>query len=291
MSEGDKQIQKSRGQLWLDEILTDERSQAVEKIVDGTGVTMAQMQGSLMEAALSNPDIMEAKPASVFRSVLQAARLGVVPSGMRNGAYYSIYAGECKLGLGYGALTELAVRFGNVRRYTTAAVYPADDFYVEQGTSPSIKHCPNHTSPTAQAYAYYAIAWFEDGSFEFEVMRRDQIDHVKSKSRNQNGPWKSDYDEMAKKTVLLRLHKRIPMPAVVSEAVEIANEADGYDFPIRRGVRNEASTIDRVLPGRDAEEGEPDAGEPTDEQLANQPDFDPSDLDIPEGGGAKETMF
>lgn len=220
---------RSQSVLWIESILTDERSGVVKSVCEGTGVSLSKLNASLMEAALSNPAIMQANPASVFRSVLQAARLGIAPTGMRNGAYYSVYGSDCKLGLGYGALNELAVRFGKVTRFTLGKVHPNDLFTFRQGDDAKLVHEPAFQDLGGEPYAYYAVAWFADGSREAEVMRREEVESIRRRARNQNGPWKTDFDEMAKKTVLIRLHKRLVIDSVVGEAIDVANDED-FDF-------------------------------------------------------------
>jgi hypothetical protein len=58
----------------------------------------------------------------------------------------------------------------------------------------------------------FAIAKTKDGGVYMEVMGRSQIEQVRNVSRaKDNGPWGPWYSEMARKTVIRRLSKRLPM--------------------------------------------------------------------------------
>jgi len=59
-------------------------------------------------------------------------------------------------------------------------------------------------------------------------MTREDIDSVRSRSRaGQSGPWVTDYNEMAKKTVFRRLTKWIPLSAEIRDAYE--RDADSFE--------------------------------------------------------------
>jgi len=60
--------------------------------------------------------------------------------------------------------------------------------------------------------AAYGAAKFKDGEGHFEVMYKADIEAIRTRSRaKDDGPWITDYDEMARKTVIRRLCKYLPM--------------------------------------------------------------------------------
>jgi hypothetical protein len=77
----------------------------------------------------------------------------------------------------------------------------------------------------------YAIALLANGLTKQCVMMKEDVDRIRSKSRSSsNGPWVTDYDEMAKKTVIKRLCKLLPygLPAFAPafNKVEIAHNLE-----------------------------------------------------------------
>jgi len=58
----------------------------------------------------------------------------------------------------------------------------------------------------------YAVARLKDGGIQREVMTTAEVEKIRKKSRaGQSGPWKEHWDEMAKKTVIRRLVKLLPI--------------------------------------------------------------------------------
>jgi recombination protein RecT len=83
----------------------------------------------------------------------------------------------------------------------------------------------------------YAVAHLKGGGVQFEVMPKREVDAIRARSRSGNeGPWKTDYAEMAKKTVVRRLAKYLPLTIEGIRATEID---DSNDFG-----EGEAITID-----------------------------------------------
>jgi recombination protein RecT len=276
-----KAIVKSPGQKWLDEkVMSDDRRDRMRAACEGSGITVEKLEAILARAVIDNRDLMKCDPNSLFTAMMTAAELGLSPSGHHNGAYFATYAGQCKLGLGYGAMIQLATRDGRIRSFKTDAVYTGDKFTVHAGTDNRIEHTPDYAARKGEPHLFYAVAFFADGGCEFEVMTRAEVDKVRQGSRNKEAPpWKYQFNEMAKKTVLRRLMKRLPLQPVLGEALEDADLVDGFDkSPGRRRVQNESDLASEVLgepPGRDA-----GYDGPTDEDLAGQPPFDPEELNM-----------
>jgi recombinational DNA repair protein RecT len=72
----------------------------------------------------------------------------------------------------------------------------------------------------------YAVAKLKDGGTQFDVMSKVEIDKIRARSKAGNfGPWKTDYDEMAKKTVIRRLFKYLPVSVEMQRAVGLDEHA------------------------------------------------------------------
>ena len=81
---------------------------------------------------------------------------------------------------------------------------------------------------------------------QFEVMNRAEIEAVRSQSKaGTRGPWVSHWDEMAKKTVIRRLFKLLPVSIEAHRAVEVDEKTD----------RGEAVTASDVIDGIAIEKG------------------------------------
>lgn len=240
-------------------------------------------------AASRTPKLLECTPISVANAMMQCAELGVAP-GTLGLAYLIPYenrkAGtvECQLIIGYRGLVELARRSGQVSTITSDVVREGDVFIHENGVEPVLKHQSIAPLGSKRTHAWAAVK-FRDGSFQAAVMRWEEVMAIKSRSRAGNaGPWVSDTDEMAKKTVLRRLCKLLPLTIETARAIEVADKTE-FDFEDMARATNEAekanagaqALADRLKGGEketDAPEEpkpEPKIGdanaEPTDAQL------------------------
>lgn len=114
--------------------------------------------------------------------------------------------------LGYKGLIDLAYRSGEVSIIQAHTVRENDDFTYELGLDPKLYHVPAR-SDRGKAVAYYAMFKTRDGGYGFQVMTIDEINaHARAYSKSfGSGPWQTNFDEMAKKTVLKKVLKYAPL--------------------------------------------------------------------------------
>lgn len=180
----------------------------------------------LMKIALSltskDGNLLACNQMSVLRCVVGAASVGLEVGGLLGEAYLVPFKGECTLIIGYKGLIKLARQSGEIKSIRARVVYKADEFQVEYGLRETITHKPNLESQDLKdedIVAVYAIAEYKDGEPQFEVMTRAQVDKIRGRSASANsGPWVTDYAEMAKKTVIRRLSKVMPLSPEKAQA-------------------------------------------------------------------------
>ena len=182
-------------------------------------------------ATYRTPKLLECDALTVVESVMQAARLGLeiggpvpgahlVPFRNKNGRY------ECQLIVDYRGLIGLAVDAGSITSGDARLVYRGERFRVRYGTQPGIDHEPDFGAvdqgPDAITHAYF-VARLPGGEVKFEVMTRKEIDAIRARSKaSDQGPWVTDYGEMAKKTVTKRGLKYIPVSPNAAAARKLA---------------------------------------------------------------------
>jgi recombination protein RecT len=190
---------------------------------------------------MRTPKLAECDRTSFLNALLTCSQLGIEPDGRRahlipfNNRKRGIM--ECQLIIDYKGLAELAMRSGIVANLHADKVCDGDEFEFDRGQI--IRHRIDFRRPRGEAYAFYAIARFKDGTEKCEVMTLDEVDAIRKRSRSgQDGPWVTDFDEMAKKTVFRRLSKWLPLSPEFRDAVEadddlpreIATDAPGPKF-------------------------------------------------------------
>jgi len=175
-----------------------------------------------MTALRQTPKLGACTPASFIGALFQSAQLGLEPSNGLGQAYLVPYGQAVTFIIGYKGLIELARRSGQISELYAYPVYAADHFNFTLGLHRNIDHQPAVDGEPADKdlVAVYAVAKFKDGGTDFEVMTRGQVDAIRKRSKaSGNGPWVTDYAEMARKTVLKRLCKRLPLAVETQNAL------------------------------------------------------------------------
>lgn len=214
------------------------------------------------------PALLNTTEASFMGAVMQSAQLGLEPGSALGQAYLVPYGKECQLILGYRGMIDLARRSGQVLSLNAYAVREGDDFNYQLGLHPDIHHIP---SPEAgrdkQPITFvYAVATLRGGGYQFEVMSRAEVEAVKAKAKSKN-IWNNYFEEMAKKTVIRRLFKYLP---VSIEALQVANvdakREAGEEVKPEDVIDINAVTVEDF---KDIEEGEVTQEQPTTEKSSD----------------------
>lgn len=222
--------------------LTKETAQAVSKQIEKNkdvlmrscpkGFNFDRMTRTVINAISTTPQLAKCSPASLFLSSIKAFSLGLEPNGALSEGYLVPFwnskkgQNEAQFMPSYRGLQNLARRSGEIASIYSKAVYSKDVFEVEEGTERKIIHKPDYTKKRGEAVCYYAVYVLKSGEIDFEVMSIDEINSIRARSKSaDSGPWVTDYDEMAKKTVMKRLLKRSPMSIELADAISLENNA------------------------------------------------------------------
>lgn len=168
------------------------------------------------------PKLKECTHTSVLKCMLDLSSLGLEPDGRMAHLipYENKKAGtvECQLIIDYKGLIALAKRSGEVATWRAETVCENDHFKYKNGV---VEHEIDFRKPRGNAYAFYSHVVRKDGVEEFEVMHMDDVLAIKKRSRaGQYGPWNTDFNEMAKKTVVRRHSKKLTLSAEFVNAVD-----------------------------------------------------------------------
>lgn len=180
-------------------------------------VTAERMSRIALNVIRTNPKLLQCDLNSLMGGVMEAAKLGLEPGLM--GQCYLIPFENRKAGrteaqfiIGYKGLIDLVRRSGQVSTIEARTVYENDLFDFDYGLDSKLVHKPTLKDRGA-AIAYYGVAKLKDGGNSFLVMGVDEMEKYKDKyAKSKNfGPWKDEFDAMARKTVLRQLIKYLPI--------------------------------------------------------------------------------
>ena len=224
-------------------------------------------------AIASNPDLGVADRRSLWEATMKAAQDGLLPDG-RDGAFVIFNAKEKGEGGRdqwikkvqwmpmVGGILKKIRNSGELLSIGAHVVYSNDTFSYALGDDERIEHVPCLDENRGTPQLVYAIAKTKDGGIYREVMTIKDVEKVRNVSRSKDkGPWKDWYDEMAKKTVIRRLAKRLPMSTDLDDLMR--RDDDLYDFSGQRaegappvsGPRSNLRQLLTAAPRRDDAQG------------------------------------
>ncbi len=180
----------------------------------------------VLSALSTNPKLAETTPQSFLGAMMTAAQLGVEPNTPLGQAYLLPYWNsknrcyECQFQLGYKGLLDLAYRSGDVSVIQAHVVYENDEFSYAFGLNPELRHIPAKQDRGEPTHVYAIFHTKSDG-YGFEVASIESIRiHAQKYSKSfDNGPWQTNFEEMAKKTVLKRVLKYAPLKSEFTRAL------------------------------------------------------------------------
>lgn len=196
-----------------------------------------------LSAYNQTPELAKCSTASVLGCLMKCTALGMEPSAVDGlGRAYILPFYNKKTGgteatfiLGYKGMIDLARRSGQLTDTSARVVHEGDDFEYEYGLDEKLRHIPS-TKPIEgrQLTHVYMVAHFKDGGHYIDVMTRDEVEAVRKRSKAANfGPWKTDYEAMAMKSVIRRAFKFMPVSVEAAgavnadETVQTVNEGEG----------------------------------------------------------------
>jgi recombination protein RecT len=275
-----------------------------------------------LHAATSRPDILRATKESIVEAIRDSAMLGLEPVGATGDGAIIVYDEKVKaerpgrhggtivveervptarFAPMYRGLLKLARRSEQIAHIDAHVVYQGDEIELDLGSNPFVKHYPVLDGSKRGKYVgAYAVAELVNGRRYVEWMTEADIEVVRKTSRAKDAmAWSDFWPEMARKTVLRRLMKRLPLETLAEHALRIENEAEeraiapalappeGSDARRRLRSRFEPEPANGSPPGEDGpaeppavdeakKEAEPPTeaatGDPSAAAAANQPE-------------------
>ena len=241
-------------------------------------ITPERFTRMVLTAMSTNKDLQLCTPNSFLGAMMQAAQLGVEPNTPLGQAYLIPYKNkgtlECQFQLGYKGLIDLAYRSGEVKDIQAHEVHENDTFEYELGLEPKLKHIPAMKNRGA-VIMYYAIFHTKDGGYGFNVMSVDDVqEHAKKYSKaygSSFSPWKSNFDEMAKKTVLKRCLKYAPIKTEFARSI---STDETIKTTIAADMAEQADEIDAEFVEKDAPEVIEEKGRTVDAETGEVLEFE-----------------
>lgn len=218
-------------------------------------MNMDRMSRIALTTIRTNPKLLECSVPSLMGAVMSAVQLGLEP-GLLGQCYILPYKKEATFIIGYKGMIDLARRSGHIQSIYAHAVYENDEFDYELGLHPKLTHKPSF-GERGEFIGAYAVAHFKDGGHQMEFMPKSEIEKRRKRSPSANSnysPWTTDYEEMAKKTVVRYMFKYLPI------SIEVQSQAQ-QDEVVRKDITEEPEYIEADIEVIDQEQPqEPEQG-------------------------------
>lgn len=183
-----------------------------------------------LTALTRTPKLAECDQASFFQALLSLSQWGLEPDGRR--AHLIPFENrkrgvvEVQLIIDYKGLVELAYRSGVVKAIHADVVREGDVFAynlgeVRQHVPHFLRRDADKPKDAGEVFAVFAQVTLDNGVTKCEVLSREDVEAVRRRSRaGGNGPWVTDWNEMAKKTAFRRVSKWLPLSADLHDAID-----------------------------------------------------------------------
>ena len=176
----------------------------------------------MMTAVQMTPALLNADRRTLFSSAMKASQMGLLPDG-REGAIVT-FKDQAQFMPMVAGIMKMVRNSGEISTWSVQAVYENDNFDFCLGDDEHITHKPTLAN-RGKIIAVYSIVSMKDGEKSREVMSIEDVNSIRARSRSGNsGPWVSDFAEMAKKTVVRRHAKRLPMSTDLDDALRADDE-------------------------------------------------------------------
>jgi recombination protein RecT len=196
--------------------------------------------GFAIQILTGNDFLASCDQDSIRNAVVNVSLTGLTLNPALKYAYLIPRKGKCILDISYMGMIKVLTDAGAVKNVDAGVIYKNDKFDYRKGTDPYFKHQPT-LSEKGEMIGAYAIAFFRDGGFQFEILGREDVEKIRNTSESYKNeasrkfsPWETWEDEMWKKTALKRLFKLLPKTNFSDQLIAaISNEHanDMEDLP------------------------------------------------------------
>jgi recombination protein RecT len=224
-----QQSPKAKTDAFMHEVVT--RKTTFQRLLP-KGMDPDWFTAEVRVAVARAPKLLECDRVSVIDALTTCAQLGLSPSGRLGSAYLIPYGQKCQLVVGYRGMCDLAYRSGEIIAIGAQVVHENDVFEPNEGFDLTIRHVRTEDEPGALR-AVYAWAHTRGGGTIKCLMLRREVLAIKARSpgaAKTDSPWRTNEEEMWKKTCLRRMFKVSPLSPQKAQGLSRALEAEDAEF-------------------------------------------------------------
>lgn len=188
---------------------------------------------------------------SVINAVTNIAAIGISLNPAKRQAYLVPRDGRICLDISYMGLMDLAMATGSILWAQAELVYANDAFALNGFDKPPTHTYNPFSKDRGDVVGVYVVVKTHSGDYLTECMSRAEIDNIMNRSQSvksgKSSPWKTDWGEMAKKTVVKRAYKYWPKTDRLDKAIHHLNTDGGEGLAVLAGVPQGGELADKWI--------------------------------------------
>ena len=172
-----------------------------------------------------NPKLLQADKTSLMQTFMKAAQDGLYLDGKEAAAVQ--YGNQVNYLPMVEGVIKLLHNSGLIKTISAEVVYENDMFDYELGTAPKITHKPLLVGDRGNRICVYSYVLTANEGEYIEIMNMTEVEQCKQVAKGSSSPhspWVKWFDQMAKKTVIHRIAKRLPKNDAISSVLTIDDE-------------------------------------------------------------------
>lgn len=196
----------------------------VERIADDSIKFNAESQFAIQALQSNNylAGIAQKNIASLQNAIINVAAIGISLNPANKHAYLVPRDGKVCLDISYMGLLHLAMSTGSIKWGQCKLVHQ-NDSYESNGLDNAPTHKYNPFGERGDVVGGYCTVKTADGDYLTEEMPLADIVTIQNSSSAKNGPWKTHWSEMARKTIVKRASKYWPKVDRLDTAIHHLN--------------------------------------------------------------------
>ncbi|HHJ6083961.1 TPA: recombinase RecT, partial [Streptococcus pyogenes] len=205
-----------------------------------------QFAVSILSVLQGSQSLKSASNESIYAAAMKAAVLNLPIEPSLGRAYLVPYKGQAQFQLGYKGLIELAQRSGQYKNINAGIVYKSQLISYNPLFEELIL---DFSKPQDEIVGYFAAFKLLNGFEKVSFWTVEKVTaHGKKFSKSfASGPWKTDFDAMAQKTILKDiLSKYGPLSVEMQKAIEEDNQDSTISTP-KDITPQEANSLDDLI--------------------------------------------
>lgn len=169
---------------------------------------------------------------SVIDAVTNVSAIGISLNPAKRQAYLVPRDGKIYLDISYMGLIDLAIATGSILWAQCVIVHENDDFELQGYDKPPIHKFSPFDTKRGEKIGAYATVKTPSGDYLTHTMTMTDIYAIRDRSQSwksgKSSPWKTDENEMAKKTVIKQAYKYWPKTSpMLDSAIHYLNTVGG----------------------------------------------------------------